>query len=227
MTIADHPVALVEIDVGPCRVRLCTVPDLEELVDRDALLRGDAEPPYWAYLWSGARVLAAYLARWIDLSGHRVLEIGCGLGLPGITAAALGAVTTLVDTEPVALEFVAASAATNGVLCTTVVGDFTELESAARFDVVLAAEVAYDRGRFEALAAVFQRHLLPGGVALLADGYRTDTRELYRALANLGLETHALDVRITEEGRPVPVRLTVIREPSERVTPRSTSRPPA
>ena len=226
MMIAGHAVVLLDLDVGPRRVRLCSVPDLEGMVDRGALLRGDAEPPYWAYLWSGARILASYLARWVDVRDRRVLEIGCGLGLPGVSAALLGADTTLVDAEPVALEFVAASAAANGITCTAVVGDFMRLDPEWRFDVVLAAEVAYDRGRFVELAAVLERHLLPGGMALLADGYRTDTRGLYGAFAGSGLDTHAVDVDAVEEGCRVAVRLTEIRRPAAGVSPRSTWRPP-
>src|SRR5262245_9928065 len=164
-TIPGHPAALLDVEVGGRSLRLWSVPDLERLVDRNALLRGDAEPPYWAHLWSGARVLASYLSRFVDLRGRHVLEIGCGLGLPGVVAAVLGADVTLVDTAPAALAFAAASAAANGVACTTLASDFTRLDSALRFDVVLAAEVAYDRGRYGELAAVLWRHLRADGAA--------------------------------------------------------------
>lgn len=215
-TIAGFPSVTVEI----AGVRLCTVPRLEDLVDRDALLRGDAEPPYWAWLWSGARMLAANLAHGGDLRGRRVLEIGCGLGLPGLAAAARGAEVTFVDAEPAALAFVSASAAANGLTCATRVADFFTLDVTPRFDLVLAAEVAYDRARFAELAAVVVRHLAPGGTALLADGYRTDTRGLYRALGRLDCAVHAVDVRVVEEGRPIPLRISAVRR-------RGSLRPPA
>jgi predicted nicotinamide N-methyase len=221
--IAGHPAALVDVDLGARRVRLHTVAALETLVDRGALLRGEAEPPYWAHLWSGARVLASYLARFVPLVRRRVLEIGCGLALPGITAATLGADVTLVDAAPEALAFAAASAATNEVACTTVVADFTRLDPTWRFDVVLAAEVAYDREHWAELAAVCERHLAADGVTYLADGYRTDTRGCYAALAARGLAVHAVDVRVPEEGRFVPVRLAAIR--AARLRPRGTPRP--
>jgi predicted nicotinamide N-methyase len=211
MTRREFPRITLDVDVGTRRVRLCAVPDLESMVDRGALLRGEAEPPYWAHLWSGARILASYLDRWVEVRNRRVVEIGCGLALPGVTAAVLGADVTLVDAESVALEFATASAAANGVRCRTVAADFLRLEPAWRFDVLLAAEVAYDRSRFAELADVLTRHLAPGGVALLADGYRTDTAGLYAALAARGLIRHAMDVMATEEGRRVPVRLTEIR----------------
>lgn len=229
-SIAGFPTTVLDVEVGTRRLPLCSVRDLEALVDRSALLRGEADPPYWAYLWSGARVLASYLERLGragTLAGRRVLEIGCGLGLPGITAAVLGAETTLVDAETSALAFARASAALNDVSCTTIACDFLALDPGLRFDVVLAAEVAYDRTRFAELAAVCERHLRPGGVTLLADGYRTDTAGLYAALTARGLATHALDVRVVEEGRSVPVRLTEIRPTLRRVSPRDTPPRPA
>ncbi len=226
--IGGHPVALLDVDVGDRRVALYAIHELERLVDRAALLRGEAEPPYWAYLWSGARVLASYLAcHHPDVAGLRVLEIGCGLGLPGVTAAVLGADVTLVDAAPDALALATASAAANGVPVTPRLANFTRLDPAERFDLVLAAEVAYDRERWDELAAVTGRHLTPGGVTLLADGYRTDTRGFYAALAARGLDVHAIDVRVVEEGHAIPIRLATIRRRVERLSSRGTPRRPA
>jgi predicted nicotinamide N-methyase len=222
-SIAGHPAVTIDLDVGSRRVRLVTVRELEALVDRGALLRGEAEPPYWAHLWSGARELASYIARFVPLAGRRVLEIGCGLALPGVTAAVLGADVTLVDAAPIALEFAAASAAANDVQIATVAGDFTRLDATSTFDVVLAAEVAYDRDHYDALAAVCGRHLAPGGVTYLADGYRTDTRGFYAALAARALAVHAIDLRMTEDGRPCPLRVAAIRRDVRR---RDSRRPP-
>jgi predicted nicotinamide N-methyase len=224
--IAGHRAELLDVDLGSRRIALYAVHDLENLVDRAALLRGEAEPPYWAYLWSGARVLASYLARFVDVAGRRVLEIGCGLALPGVTAAVLGAETTLIDAAPSALELAAASAQANGVRCDTVVADFTRLDPTWQVDVVLAAEIAYDHEHWPELAAVCERHLRPGGMTLLADGYRTDTRGLYAALAARGLDVHAVDVSVVEDGLALPVRLAVVRRP-ERLSSRGTPRRPA
>jgi len=208
--IAGYPAILSSVVLPGGAVALYTVADLETLVDRDALLRGDAEPPYWAYLWTGARCLAAYLVRWIDARGRRVLDVGCGLGLPGLAAARGGGTVLFVDAAAPALAFVEASARANGLTCETLCADFHGLAPDLRFDLILAAEVAYDPAGFASLADLFVRHLAPGGVALLADGFRTDTRQLYRELAARRLVTHATDVRVLEEGRPATVRLTVI-----------------
>jgi len=211
--IGGYPTVPVQVRVGEREVSLHTVPDLEQLVDRGALLRGEAEPPYWAHLWPGARVLARYVDRWVETRGRRVLELGCGLGLPALVAALGGADVVCVDQVPAALGFVAASAAANRVSCVCVCADFHALAADARFDYVLAAEVAYDPERFAALAEVIVRHLAPGGVALLTDGYRVDTRTLYRELGARGRATHAVDLEVVEEGRRAPVRLVAVSGP--------------
>lgn len=52
----------------------------------------DARERYANYVWNASVVLADKVAgREIDAAGKRVLELGCGLGLPGIVAARMGA----------------------------------------------------------------------------------------------------------------------------------------
>jgi hypothetical protein len=60
------------------------------------------------------------------------------------------------------------------------------------------------------LAAVLARHLAPGGMAVVADAFRTDTRSLYRAFTARGLASHALDFRAYEEGAVATLRLATV-----------------
>ena len=81
--LVEHVVAL------PGRELLLLAPR-----DREALLSEEAFAheeflPYWAELWPSALALARVLAR-RPLTGRRVLELGCGLGLPAIAAALAG-----------------------------------------------------------------------------------------------------------------------------------------
>jgi predicted nicotinamide N-methyase len=226
--IAGYPAALTRITCADEVVALFTVPDLERLVDRGALLRGEQEPPYWAHLWPGARALASYLVRAVDLDGRRVLDIGCGLGLCGLVAARRGAEVLCVDSAAPALAFVAASAWAGDLRCETRCADFRALASDLTVDVILAAEVAYDGAGFEALADLFVRHLAPDGVGFLADGFRTDTRALYRALAARPLATHGIDLAVVDEGRRTPLRLAAImRSAAAGARAPARSRPPA
>src|SRR6185436_16422121 len=53
-------------------------------------------PPYWAELWPSSVALAWAVAT-AKPAGARVLELGCGLGLPSIAAALSGAQVLATD----------------------------------------------------------------------------------------------------------------------------------
>jgi len=201
---------LGRVAVGTDGILLWQVDDLERHVDRDALLAGDdpAEPPYWAHLWSGAVVLA----RALPPKPGRVVEIGCGLGLPGLMAARRGGRVTFVDREPTPLAFVRASLESNGLTATgVVVGDFTRPSFDRAFDCVLGAEILYDRKAFAEVAAGIAALLAPAGVALMTDASRIDTREFYPHLAAAGLAWESVSERVVEEGSVVDVRVVRMR----------------
>src|SRR6185369_1699327 len=159
--IADFAAEQTSIDVGGDAIALWRVADLERHVDREVLLAGDdpPEPPYWAHLWTGALVLAAA----VPANAGSVLELGCGLGLPGLVAARRGARVTFVDRLAAPLAFVRASAAANRVgpvhLC---VADFADEALRGSFDLILAAEVLYDRATLGTLPLALRRRLRPG-----------------------------------------------------------------
>jgi len=209
IALAGFRAARTRVDVGVDTIALWRVADLERDVDRDALLAGDdpREPPYWAHLWSGAQVLAEAVPR----GRATAIELGCGLGLPGLVAARRSARVTFVDRVLAPLAFVRASAAACGFTTIDVVAaDATGAAVSARFDLVLAAELLYDRALFGALACAVRDRLAPGGVALLADARRIDTRQFYEEVDRVGLRFRASEHRVREEGLPVTVRLVEI-----------------
>jgi predicted nicotinamide N-methyase len=169
------------------------------------LLRDDAvsEPPYWAHLWIGARALARDLAESDDLTGRRVLDLGCGLGLPGLVAAARGASVVFADHVPAALEFVRASAARNGFRAARCVAiDFTRDALDEAFDVILGAEVVYDPESYDALCRFLDRHLAAGGTVRLTDAFRSDAERFFAALRARGFVGERSARREWEDGRP-------------------------
>jgi predicted nicotinamide N-methyase len=204
MTIAGFDATLERIALGDDEVALWRVADIERHVDRTALLASDdgPEPPYWAHLWSGALVLAAAVPR-----AARVLEVGCGLGLPGLVAARRGARVVFVDRVAAPLSFVRASLSANHLDGALVVADAAAPALRGGFDLVLVAELLYDRAAFGPLAAALRAALAPGGRVLLADAGRIDTSAFYAALPAAGLAWSAEEQRVQEEGFPLTVRL--------------------
>jgi predicted nicotinamide N-methyase len=103
--------------------------------------------PYWSVLWRSGVALARELDR-VDLRGQRVVELGCGLGLPSLVAARAGARVLATDTDPEALELLARNAEANGLRIETARVDWAEPDELIRrapFDLVLAADVLYER----------------------------------------------------------------------------------
>src|SRR5919198_1167187 len=76
------------VRVGEVELSLLRPVDPEALLDEDAFAR-DEFLPYWAELWPAGLALAGALPP--SLAGTRVLELGCGLGIPSLVAAVLAA----------------------------------------------------------------------------------------------------------------------------------------
>jgi predicted nicotinamide N-methyase len=154
-------------------LRLLRPRDADAVLD-DVLGEEDPEDhrlPYWAELWPSGVALARALAS-RPLAGRRVLELGCGLGLAGVTAALAGARVLAVDQSPEAVAFAAANAAHNGVTMETAVCAFDQPErllAGAPWDLVLAADVLYERENVPVLLWLLPRLVDAGGEVWLAD----------------------------------------------------------
>jgi len=109
--------------------------------------------------------------------GLRVLELGCGLGLPSLAAALRGASVLATDWAEDAIELLQRNAERNGVFLQAARLRWSEPEPmlrAAPWDIVLGADLLYEARNAEQLA-----ELLPelGGEVLLAEPGRPYARE--------------------------------------------------
>jgi len=164
------------------------VPDVDRLVDEidPETFAKDERMPYWAELWPSGLALASFLAASGSLRGVRMLELGCGLGLPSIVAARLGARATATDYSPEALELLEINAALNGVRVRTVTLDWRSPADVGRFDLVVAADVLYEHWQAERIVAVLGRTVLPTGHAILIDPDRLTAKDFASAAAFRG-----------------------------------------
>ena len=115
--------------------------------------------PYWSVLWRSGVALARELDG-VALRGLRVVELGCGLAVPSITAARAGAAVLATDACAEALVLVARNAQANGVRVETATVDWAEpddLVGRGPFDFVLAADVLYKRASVALLLSLLPR----------------------------------------------------------------------
>ena len=139
------------------------------------------EPPYWAFCWASGLALARFLAeqpQWVK--GKRVLDFGAGSGVAAIAAARAGALEVVAcDLDPLALAACRANAQLNDVALGYSSDFFAEAD---RFDLILVADVLYDRENLPLLDQFPSR----GQQTLVADSRVRDFKHpLYRQLAML------------------------------------------
>ena len=155
------------LQLGGRKLTIVYPPDATELIDEDAF-EHEEFLPYWAELWPSAVALARSLAA-LPLTGRRVVELGCGLAVPSIAASLEGAAALATDWSPDALAYAERNASANDARLETLRvawADADELVARAPFDLVLAADVLYERRNVEQLLALLP---LLGSEVLLAD----------------------------------------------------------
>jgi predicted nicotinamide N-methyase len=165
------------VRVGEVELSLLRPETPDELIEESAFER-DEFLPYWAELWPAATALASNLP---DVRGLKVVELGCGLGVPALIAATRGAEVTATDWAAEAVELLRTNAARNGLHVRAEVRDWREPWT-ERFDVVLAADVLYERRNVEPLLARL-RELAP--VAYLGLAGRPYEAEFLRAAGDV------------------------------------------
>lgn len=165
---------------------------IEALTELDA----DEKLPYWAELWPSSVGLAQAIALGrVPVAGLDVTELGCGTALASLAAARAGARRVLAtDWYEECLAFARASAAENGLALQTRVLDWRGPAPEAVADVVLAADVLYERRNAQAVAQAFEALVRPGGCAVLADPGRTYLKDLLAAMAGWRVEREEVAV---------------------------------
>lgn len=177
-----------EVEVGDLTLAIETPPDLDALLDRAAATNPQAVDgiPYYAILWPAAQGLARYLWKHrAELAGARVIELGCGLGLPSILAARLGAHVTATDFHPETGAWLFHNASLNGVAPEYRQLDWNEFLDArttaldARsYGLVIGSDLVYERRHVSALICAVGALCAPGGHAVISDPGR-DNLDLF------------------------------------------------
>lgn len=179
--LGDARLAATRLPQTDLRLWLLDAENMDRAFDAEETRRILDAPPYWCFCWASGLALARWLAErpeWVR--GQRVLDFGAGSGVAGIAAARAGAAEVVAcDLDPQALAACRANAALNGVELGYSADFFAEAE---RFDLILAADVLYDRANLPLLDAFLSR----GREALVADSRVRDFRHpRYRRLAVL------------------------------------------
>ncbi len=124
--------------------------------------------PYWAELWDSAIGIATYLAGRTNLGPHvSVLDLGCGMGLSGTVAAAKGCQVLFADMEAEALLFALLNTAEHQTRARQLNWQTDRLGET--FDLILGADILYERKQWPYLESFWRTHLAPNGRVLIGE----------------------------------------------------------
>lgn len=184
---------IIDVDVGGHRYRLRVLSDNQQFSDPDG--HGDrlgissAQWSLFGQVWP-VGILLAEVMDTAEMTGKRILELGCGIGLPSLVLQRRGADVVASDIHPLAEPFLAYNSALNGLPSV----HFRQLDweeplpSLGDFDKIIGSDLLYERDHPEALAAVIERHARPQAEVVLTDAGRGHTSAFSREMEALGFD---------------------------------------
>lgn len=178
-------------------------PDLF-LDDQDVLAENTRTDymPFWAFLWPTAMQMArcVQLAPWPTET--RVLELGAGLGLVGLSCMARGNRVVFSDYDPTALHLCRVNAFSNQMADPEVLRLDWREPASEKFDVILGCEVTYDAPMHPVLLDLLESMLTPNGLCWLADPGRYQSPFFYKMALDRGFTIRILDEDLNELSEP-------------------------
>lgn len=181
------------------------VEDIDYLL---GLVKTDDDVPFWAVLWPAAIGMSEYLWENAEFTGKRVLELGAGLGLVGLVAAAKQAQVVQTDFIPEAIQLAQENAELNGIHnIEYVLADWRDFRINAKFDWIIGSDILYEPKLHPYLQQIFKESLVPGGSIALADPGRDDAKKFIEDLRQAGWHVTTVIKEVYETGRRVKVTL--------------------
>lgn len=152
-------------------------------------------------LWASSLAVVGALGSKSCLSNLKVIELGAGVGAPGLFCASRGAEVVLSDCAPESLRLLRRNVSAAPAPARVEEADFTNISRVGllgRFDLVLSTECVYEAGVAEPLIACIASLLSPGGCVILANTDRPIAgpkirEQIRKAAAKFGLSVEDLD----------------------------------
>ena len=130
-------------------------------------------PASWSLfgvIWDSSVVLA-HLVLEMDIQGARILELGCGIGLPSHILNLRKANITATDVHPCAEEFMDQNTLLNDCRKIPFVQtSWLDIDSdLGRFDVIIGSDLLYERDHVEQLSSFIERHSMPNNKVVIVE----------------------------------------------------------
>lgn len=183
-----YSVRFEPVTVGGTTLEFLQIDDMDAYIEqlaRDLPEGMPLELPFWAKIWRTA-FLVSYFVQRLEPAGKSMLEIGAGVGVAGLFAAARGFSVTITDIHPDALLFTRIAALKNGLAERVTVrrADFSADRLDERYDYILGSEVLYLEDHYRALVKFLAAHLKddPAAEIILAKEYSRKAKKFFKLI---------------------------------------------
>lgn len=200
------------LSFGEKQIRLLKIADLEEFLAGKDPLADVSEFPFWIRLWDAAMILAYVLGSQKNVAGSRLLELGAGLGAPGLAAASAGFDVTISDYEEIIMDFQKVSAAASGLNSIHFAHlDWLNPPEMEPFDVLAGAEILFRDEFFQPLLNIFKTSLKPDGVIYLAHDAKRQSLPKFLKIAQNDFDIGLKEQVIKRDGKKVTILINRLR----------------
>ncbi len=120
--------------------------------------------PYGVSLWPSAIALSHEIVTRAEIfRGRSILELGAGMGLPGIVAASIGGRVVQTDRDELVMQLCKRNGVRNEVDDIAYrLADWTAWDDAGRYDWIIGSDVLYGESLHPHLRRIFATNLAPG-----------------------------------------------------------------
>jgi len=143
--------------------------------------------PLWSKIWEASIILSDYVAGMPVDAEKCFLEIGCGMGVVGVVAAAFGHRVTMTEYNPDALNFARANTRANLTAGDASLEikelDWSKPRLEGLFEYIIGSEVIYKEKDYQPILKLLKTYLRPSGEIILAEGVRKTSMEFFRQMS--------------------------------------------
>lgn len=170
---------------------LCTKPEFQFLSEQELFNRC----PYFGKIWPSAHALALHMSRMGNwLQSKQILELGCGLAVPSLVCAKLGAHVIASDFHPDVPDFLKRNKTINHIRSEQL--HYMEwswqeplpLQNHPSFDFIIASDVLYEAHHPLSLANALDSLSTKKTQIILTDPGRTHVQNFAEEMKRLGFQ---------------------------------------
>jgi predicted nicotinamide N-methyase len=216
ITKLDYPTVVESLRFGRVNLEVQHLLDVEAAIDLVFNWLSDCNhpaeeiehlAPYFGSVWPSALALAEWVARegeQLKLQSKRVLELGCGLAVPGLVAAKYGGHVTLSDGHPDVPRFLDTNIGHNGdPHMDYIVADWDGLaeKSTQPFDYVIASDVLYESQHADLFSKVIDSYCDDKTKVVISDPGRAYIQSFVKKMNDLRWRENLAPWTVRHRGR--------------------------